>query len=159
MSEVYGTCTICRKPVVAGQARYTVTENHYDCEFPNGYVSPVEMFKEAEEKLSALYLTKPRAAPCRPGDGPVAKKVAALLSQLFKEKLGWDIKPDSMNFWVQPPAYRGPKWDLAVWGCSFPHPKFPTSSVSVHSWDTMTRLLKRKKVELMEDGAWSFDVG
>ncbi|WP_298151053.1 hypothetical protein [Flavobacterium sp.] len=159
MSEVYGTCTICSLPVLAGQARYTVTENHYDCEYPDGFVSPMDMLKQAEERLFGVTGRKVRAAPCKPGDGPVAKKVAILLSKLFKEDFGWEIDPASMSFWVQAPAYRGPKFDLAVWGCSFPHPDFKKLNVSVHSWDTMTRLLKRPKIKLMADGGWSFDVG
>jgi hypothetical protein len=159
VSEIYGTCTICGQHVVAGQARYTVTENHYDCEYPNGYVSPMDMIKETEAKLFGQAVKKVRATPCRPGDGPVAKRVAKRLSTVFKDQLEWEIDPGTMSFWVQAPAHRGPKMDLAVWGCSFPHPDLPKLKISVHSWDTMTRLLKRPKVALMADGGWSFDVG
>jgi len=120
VSEIYGTCTICGQPVVAGQARYTLTENHYDCEYPNGYVSPREALQQIEEKLFDLTGTKARAAPCRPGDGPVARRVARRLSALFKEEFGWNIESRAMNFWVQAPAHRGPKWDLAVWVISAP---------------------------------------
>jgi len=159
VTTVYGTCTICGKPVVAGQPRYTVTENHYDCEYPNGYVSPLDEVKQAEKKMLEATGKKPRATPCRPGDGPVAKRVAARLATLFKDEYDWDIDPASMSFWVQAPAHRGPRFDLAVWGCSFPHPELPKLKVSAHSWDSMTRLLKREKLALMPDGAWSFDVG
>jgi len=158
-NEVYGTCTICGQPVTAGQPRYTVTENHYDCEYPTGYVSPMQMLKEAEKSLVSLTGLKPRASPCRPGDGPVAKRIAARLAKLFKADHGWDIEPSAMSFWVQAPADRGPKFDLAVWGCSFAHPEHPNLKVSVHSWDTMTSLLKREKIKLIPDGSLSFDVG
>ena len=47
-------CSICHKPVLDGQAIYTITNNHYDCEWPNGRKTLTELSDEADEQLAKI---------------------------------------------------------------------------------------------------------
>lgn len=152
-------CQHCGKPVLDGQARYALNDNHYDCEFPKGQ-PPVLSLREvvatldnARESLPGL--TGPTKAPRAPaGQGALALKVRGMVFEALKVHL--EGEPTEVVMWVQPPEYRGPRWDLACWGLDC---KYGTRQVSVHSWDTMTRCAKAKRLVATPEGALSFDVG
>lgn len=159
-------CTICSKPVLHGESRHGFTNNHYDCEYPNGYKSPLELVKEAEQQMNAALFNltgrKPRKPPARPGDGSVAKRVQAKLAAALREELG--SEPHDFFMWVQAPAHRGPRNDLAVWGghCEMDRVDVgcgPIDNVKItfSSWSTMTECAKGS-LKLSIDGVFSYDV-
>jgi hypothetical protein len=94
--------------------------------------------------------------PARPprkaeGHGRKAQKLARMIAQALQRDFDLEINPQDLTFWVQPPAYRGPRWDLAVWGASCRHPLYPKQSLTFHSWSTMTALAKGKALSLSQE--------
>jgi hypothetical protein len=155
-------CAICGKPVLDGQGRYAAGEHkgifrHWEC-----YKKDAAKLQEALDRFASRTGTTSithRKKQCRPGDGPTAKRLAVKLAAAVKAKLGYEVDPADFDFWVQPPAYRGPRWDLAVWGASITHPELTNMQLTFHSWDTMSRLVKKKVVHITpEDVGFSFDV-
>lgn len=161
-------CSICNKPILEGQARYTAGEHkgifrHYECYEPtlkkhDALIANLD--RDIERILGPKTARKSqRKRPCRPGDGPVAKRLAPRIVEAVKRDLGLVVEPEDLDFWVQDPAHRGPRWDLACWGCHFVHPEMTNLKIGIHSWKTMTGLLKQKTLSLSPDGPWSFDIG
>ena len=155
-------CSICHKPILLGEGRYTAGEHkgifrHWDC-----YKPALDEFDALVASLGPTQKTqalRSRKAPCRPGDGPVARRLARKIVKAIKRDLGYDVEPEALEFWVQAPIYRGPRWDLAGWGCNMVHPEHPNLTISFHSWDSMSRLVKQDEVTLYQDGSLSYDVG
>lgn len=156
-------CSICGKPVRDGEARYAAGEHkdifrHWEC-YKKDAAKLQEALNRFEARTGTTSITH-RKKQCRLGDGKTARRLAVKIAAAVKDQLGYDIDPADLDFWVQPPAYRGPRWDLAVWGASVQHPEFPNLQLTFHSWDTMSRLVKQKTVKLMQDdSAFTFDVG
>lgn len=100
-----------------------------------------------------------RKRPCRPGDGPTAKRLAKRLCEELKRQVDYDFTPEQMFFWVQPPTYRGPRWDLAVWGCIIESEKVPGRKLMLNSWETMSSLVKAKHLSLTWEGGMELGVG
>ncbi|MDN3169515.1 hypothetical protein, partial [Enterococcus faecalis] len=70
-----------------------------------------------------------------------------------------DVEPGAWKFWVQPPSYRGPRWDLANWGAPAPPPVHPNLTVQVSSWERMSTLVKQEELKLHPDGIFAcYDV-
>jgi hypothetical protein len=46
-------CDICGKPMIEGQQFYAGIR-HWDCQYPNGYRSPKEIFDEAAQAADRL---------------------------------------------------------------------------------------------------------
>jgi hypothetical protein len=158
-------CSICQRPILDGEGRYTAGEHkgifrHWEC-----YKKDAQKLQEALDRFEARTGTTSithRKKQCRLGDGRTARRLAVKIAAAVKTQLGYDIDPTDLDFWVQPPAYRGSRWDLAVWGARVKHPdpQYTNLVLTFHSWDTMSRLVKQKTVKLMQDGsAFTFDVG
>ena len=157
------TCSICKKPILDGEPRYTAGEHkgifrHWDCYAPELKKIDDVMALMVGDRKKIRILTGVRKSPVRAGDGPVAKRLGIKLAAAIKRELDLDVDPKDLKFWVQPPEYRGPRWDLAVWGCTVTHPDSPNRMLSFHSWDTMTRLVKAKELKIVSDGL-DYDVG
>jgi hypothetical protein len=150
-------CSICNNPVVDGQARYSVTGDHYDCEYPVGQPK-IESFRKViadmDTSLQSLTGRPPKRIHKPIGSGAIATKVKAMVFKALEQYV--DGAPADVVMWIQPPEYRGPRWDVAGWGL---HCKYKGVSVSVHSWDTMTNCAKSKRLAIVHEGGMSFDVG
>ncbi len=120
MNSVPHLCTICTKPVLAGQARYSITENHYDCQFPNGRKAADESFADVSKKMDGALAAlgfKPKRIKAQEGAGKTATKAKALAVKAIEETLGLPVF--DVSFWKQQGAYRGKHWDLDRWGLTF----------------------------------------
>lgn len=154
-------CSICGKPMLDGQARYTAGEHrgifrHWDCYEPE--LNKIEAVTKTLFDDTKSYAIRKRRA--RDGKGPVARKIGRMLAEAVKRELQLDIDPENFVFWVQPPSYRGPRWDLAVWGAHIQHPEHSNLKLMFHSWDTMTKLSKCSTLSLAHEGTYgTFDVG
>ncbi|WCD44143.1 hypothetical protein Lumi_004 [Xylophilus phage Lumi] len=65
MSHDDNMCELCHKPVLEGQARYTITGNHYDChlaENPLFGKSPRELIEEIDKRQEQLKKSFDRVA-------------------------------------------------------------------------------------------------
>ena len=113
-------CTICNKPVLAGEGRYSITDNHYDCEFPNGRRAADASFagisKQMDNAFAALGF-KPKRVKAEEGTGKTAIKAKALAVKAIEEALG--VPVFGVMQWNQKGAYRGKHWDLDRWGLTF----------------------------------------
>ena len=148
-------CSICKKPVFAGEARYTVTNNHYECQFPGGRQSFDDLVDELDSRLESLTGRKRRRASKPIGQGAIALKAQAKVLEALKKF--YAEEPSDIVVWVQPPAYRGDKWDLARWGLNC---RFGRMPVTCYSWATMTECAKSKNLTVTNDGiSGSFDIG
>lgn len=150
------SCGICGKPVAFGEARYTVTDNHYDCEFPRGQAQEPSFREVAaimDANMEVFTVRKPRRVQKPIGQGVIGTKVKKRVFEALKEY--FDGEPSNVIIWIQPPEYRGPRWDLACWGlfCEYDGLK-----VHVHSWATMTHCAKSARLSVREDGNMTFDV-
>jgi len=157
-------CSICNKSILAGEGRYTGGDHkgiyrHWDCYKPQ--LDKIDkMLRELKSDINRIGPARKRKRPCRLGEGPTSKRLAVKIAKAIEHDLGLEVKPEDLEFWVQPPAYRGPRWDLAGWGCRVAHPEYPNLKISMHSWSSMTQLVKQKTVSLVSDGTiWSYDVG
>lgn len=113
-------CTICTKPVLAGQARYTITNNHYDCEFPGGRQAADESFALVSKQMDgalAAFGIKPKRTKAREGTGKTATKAQALAVAAIEKAVGETLF--DVTLWNQQGAYRGKHWDLDRWGLFF----------------------------------------
>lgn len=113
-------CTICHQPVLDGQARYGVNDNHYDCEFPRGRAAFDQEGRDAVAKfdraLAELGIA-PKKARKPEGQGATALRCQALAAQALTQAVG---KPCTVSkIWNQQGAYRGKLWDLDRWGVNF----------------------------------------
>ncbi len=159
-------CQHCQEPIVAGDAWHTVARMHWAC-YEVAYPQPekaLETYRETIAKADAALaeinsMLGVRKRPCRPGDGPIARRLARRLSALVERQLGWKIPAEDFWFWVQPPEYRGPRWDLAVWGCHVKAKELPGGMLMLNSWDTMTALLRCKHLTLSHEGGMEWGVG
>lgn len=155
MQEV--VCSICNKPVLGGQARYSVTENHYVCEFPTGQPkipSFAEIKARVDKALEAL-TGRPSPRGSKPiGQGAIAMRVKKLVFEALSAY--FEGEPVDVKMWVQAPEYRGPRRDLACWGLTC---TYNGVTVTVHSWSTMTQCAKSKRLSISPDGIMTFDVG
>ncbi|NCQ51931.1 hypothetical protein GW796_08565 [archaeon] len=149
-------CDICNKTILDGQARYSKTNNHYDCEFPTGQPTVLSLFsvaKEMDEKFGTIMESKQKAYKKPIGQGVIATKVKKLVFEALKKYI--DGEPTEIIMWIQAPEYRGPRWDLACWGINC---KYGQIQVTVYSWSTMTNCAKSKKLEICQDGIMTFNV-
>jgi len=156
-------CSICRRPILDGEGRYTAGEHkgiyrHWDCYKPE--LDKIDrMLKDLNSDIEKLGPIRKRRSPCRPGDGPVAKRLGLKIVAALKRQLELDVTIEHLDFWVQPPTYRGPRWDLAVWGCTVEHPAILGGKIMLHSWEPMTKLVKQETLTLYPEGVLTFDVG
>lgn len=77
----------------------------------------------------------------RRGIGRIRYKLADRLKELF------GVKFHAEDMWVQNPVFA--RWDLARWGVDAVTKE--GRKVNLHSWDTMTSLLKAKKIGIVGD--------
>lgn len=85
-----------------------------------------------------------------PGQGATAQRlirrllplVKTALSERFPDRDFSGITNRDFSLWVQPPAKRGPRWDLTPWGGRVRHPSIPAGEMLLSSWETMGSLLK-----------------
>lgn len=79
-------------------------------------------------------------------------RIRVKLAERLNAQFNIEIDPESM--WVQNPSFA--RWDLARWGVQI---KFPDGrSRNLHSWDTMTDVLKAKIIGVVEDDGLSVEV-
>lgn len=139
-------CTICGKPALPEQGIYSISGNHWDCETAG------EKFLRSEIKTSNILLSdKPRASA---GKGKTAQRIEKMIREAFAIQYPGDAIEDFL-IWVQPPYYRGPRWDLAVWGG---HAYVGKLLVSFHSWATMTQCVKSGSIKLSMEGPHDWDI-
>jgi hypothetical protein len=134
-------CSICNLPVEDGQPRYSRTNNHWECEKPNR-LSPSEVIAQMDAAIEGLTGKKPKKQVKPVGEGPTAKKLKIMIEQALLDF--YEAKTvDGLVLWVQPPAYRGPRWDLSCWGG---HAVVDGLTRSFHSLATMTECVKAGKI-------------
>lgn len=150
-----GTCYLCEKPVVAGEAHHGATGAHWDCS-----QKLEDDVKKADANLRMLKHSRraPRAPRKREGEGTMALKVKALAIAALESALGATITETTM--WNQQGAHRGPRWDLDSWGLYF---KFQQDGRemggSASSLSTMTQCSKWGKLVALPAGlAFAFDL-
>lgn len=152
-----GTCHLCEKPVVDGEAHHGATGAHWDC-----HSKQESDAVKADARLAQLAHSipgKPRAPRKREGEGKTALKAKALAVSALEAYL--DAKLHSVSIWNQQGVHRGPRWDLDAWGLYF---KFErdghTFGGSASSLATMTQCVKWQKLDATPSGgAFSFDLG
>lgn len=150
-------CSICGQEVKVGEPRHSLTGNHWEC-MPKAesFQDVIKLMDKAVEELCEVAdIPKPRKPPVRAGTGPTANKVKAKIIAALAKEYGCPIT--DVVLWVQEPAYRGPRWDLAGWGGSA---KAGPLTITFHSWATMTACAKGKTLEIgLETGAHDWDIG
>ncbi|MBB4861596.1 hypothetical protein HNP46_000407 [Pseudomonas nitritireducens] len=141
-------CSICGQEVKFGQPRHSLTGNHWDC-MPK--VEDVrDVIKRMDDAMTGLCemagIPKAKKPPVRAGTGPTTEKVKAKIIAALEKEYGCPIT--DVVIWVQPPAYRGPRWDLAGWGGTA---KAGQISLTFQSWNTMTACAKGETLEVGPD--------
>ena len=144
-------CSICKKPVIAGEARYTVTENHYDCEFPNGVQSTGERFaemdKQVDEVFEALGLKRKRIqSPL--GQGGPTKKLIEILSVSAREHFETEDVAD-IKIYLAPPVWRQARFDVQRFEGSM---QVRGRLELFGSWYTVSQLIKFRRVKFTSRG-------
>lgn len=150
---VKANCDHCGQAVYAHEGYYSNTGNHSRCESTTD-AKWSSASARMDSALGNLGL-KLRKARAKDGHGPVAKALRARLVPLIEAAAGEEV--EELFLWVQPLAYRGPKWDLACWG-GHATLKGTPAQVTVSSWATMTDCVRAAHLKLEPDGALSFDV-
>lgn len=151
-------CTICGKVVVDFTPIYSITGNHYDCEFPNGRKSTRDLIAELDKTLGSL-VGKPKRTRAADGTGRTAKKAQARAVAAIEKALGFELF--DVYIWNQQGAYRGAHWDLDAWGLhfSFNDDTGHTFKGSASSLGTMGFIVKSKYVYAVKDrGFATFDI-
>src|ERR1035437_3061982 len=91
------TCSICGKHLDYADSCYTVTHSHYDCEFPKGYKSHAQQFKEdaanMDKAMDALGF-KPKRQQAKIGEGSPTKKLKEIIEVSAKEHFDADDVAD-----------------------------------------------------------------
>lgn len=151
MSEQVSVCEICGQPVLVGQPRYSVTENHYDCESPR--------LRRVEETIKAAYGLidrdgKPRKVAKRVGEGRTALRLKQRCVEEMERR--YEGVAHDVKIWGQLGGYRGAKWDLARWGVDM---KIGCIYVSIHSWDRMTSSAYAKRLYFSHEDGHNYDCG
>lgn len=133
--------------MVNGQARYTPTDNHYCCEFPNGQTTLDDQFRE-------LGIGK-RKSRAREGTGKTAVKAQKLAVAALERELGAELF--DVLIWNQQGVYRGVRWDLDSWGLRFSFIRDGhTFSGQASSLETMTACVKAGAMKATPDRSISF---
>lgn len=150
-------CSICGKVVEDFTPIYSITGNHYDCQFHGGRKTDKELIAELDQKLGCL-VKKKRAAE---GTGRTARIAQSRAVSAIEKVLGFELY--DISIWNQQGAYRGPHWDLASWGLLFSFKddsdhefKGDASSVA-----TMGYIVKAKfvyAVEVKDQGFVTFNI-
>lgn len=140
-------CKICMQPVIAGQPIHGATLNHWECESRSD-LSTEAVIARMDQALANAGLAPKRKPPVPVGEGPTAQKLKTMIEAAFKVQLEASEVKD-LWFWIQDPAYRGPRWDLAGWGG---HAVVDGQKTTFHSWATMTQCVKSGGVKLVADG-------
>ena len=179
-------CKYCSQEIKDGEARYTRWEPdefcHYDCFAAANpdhkaltaatFQSTLEEMEQSASKMSSAFdqlyesLTgRKKVLPKKRlpfGQSANSIRLAEMLSEVFTAIYEEPIKVDPANFWIQDPAYRGPKWDLALWGgwAYWKLPEKGSSGIKINfsSWDSTTKLLKVGRISATSEGCHSFDV-
>jgi len=83
-------CAICAKPIVAGEARYTVFEPdrfmHYNCHRPNHAFKTEPSMRDIFPKLRATA-----------GDGPIASALTTVLAKALSRHLGVPVSEAAIS--------------------------------------------------------------
>jgi hypothetical protein len=141
-------CTICHRPALPEQGIYSISGNHWDCE-----TRGEKDLDAAFEQLSSI--VGARKSPVKAGTGKTATKLKAMIMEaLAAENPGAAIT--DIDLWIQAPAYRGPRWDLAGWGGVA---KIDGRPATFHSWATMTACVKSGGVRLWLEDVRTWDIG
>lgn len=147
VEEMSDICTICKRPVINGEARYTPTDNHYSCEFPNGQTTLDDLCREL-----GIDKRKPRK---REGTGKTAIKAQNLAVAALALEL--DAELFDVLIWNQQGAYRGVRWDLDRWGLQFSFIRDGhTFSGQASSLATMTACVKAGAMKASAEGSIAF---
>lgn len=110
-------CSICKKAVIDGAEIHGLTGNHWACVYPNGHESLEQIIERGDRALAGLTGKPYRKPRAREGEGPGALKCKEW-ARLALEDL-FDAPVTITAMWNQQGAYRGPRWDLDVWGLFF----------------------------------------
>lgn len=151
-------CSICGKDVVDFTPIYSITGNHYDCEFPKGQKSTAELIADLDQKLENL-VGRPKKKRAAEGTGPTARKAQSRAIKAIEMALGFEVY--DVSIWNQQGAYRGPGWDLDAWGLhfSFKDDSGHEFKGQASSLGTMGFIVKSKFVYAVKDrGFATFDI-
>ncbi|UDM18885.1 hypothetical protein [Vogesella sp. XCS3] len=151
-------CTICGKVVEDFTPVYSITGNHYDCEFPGGRKTGEELIAELDQKLGCL-VGKPKKKRAVEGTGRTARKAQSRAVAAIEKALGFEVY--DVMIWNQQGAYRGPHWDLDAWGLhfSFRDATGHEFKGQASSLATMGYIVKAKFVYAVKDrGFATFDI-
>lgn len=114
-------CSICGNEIEEFAPIYTITGNHYSCQFPDGVKSASELIADLDEKLNKLLGRSSTAIKkskrVEEGLGAIALKAKEKAIAAVEAILGFPIY--DILLWNQKGAYRGPRWDLDAWGFHF----------------------------------------
>lgn len=148
-------CSICKRPVVDGQAYYSITGNHYDCEFPRGRQTADQLIAELDEKLAASGI-KPKRRKAQEGTGATATRAKTLAIAAIEAALGESLF--DVTLWNQQGAYRGARWDLDRWGLCFSFRRDGhTFKGQASSLATMTDCVKAGVMKATPSSGMAFD--
>lgn len=143
-------CSICSKAVIDGDAVYSITGNHYDCEFPNGQKSPLHHFKAAEQRLDAALSSfgfKPKRQQARLGEGLPSKKLKALIVESAKLQFG-SSDVGEVRLFLPPPVWRQYRFDVVrVEGSVM----IDGDSLSFHAWNSVGDLVKYRQLRFNDE--------
>lgn len=107
-------CALCGKPMLAGEAHYSITGNHDDCQFPQ--VRRVQIADDGSEmnaiasRLDEALLAfgsqhstalKPRKPMAPEGTGPTAMKTQALAVKATEAEIGAELTDASVGALVE----------------------------------------------------------
>lgn len=140
-------CSICRKPVLPGEARYTITENHYDCEFPNGVKvgSRADSFDEMDRKVDEVFAMlgqKRKRIQAALGTGGPTRKLVEIILASAKEHFETDDVVE-VKIYLPPPVWRQVRFDVQrLEGSMLVCGKL----VLFASWCTVSELIRFKRV-------------
>lgn len=151
-------CTICGKVVEDFTPVYSITGNHYDCEFPDGRKTAEELIAELDQKLGRL-VGKPKKKRAAEGTGRTARKAQSRAVEAIEMALGFELY--DVHIWNQQGAYRGEHWDLDAWGIhfSFKDATGHEFKGQASSLATMGYIVKSKFVYAVKDrGFATFDI-
>lgn len=151
-----GTCYICGKPVAEGESHHGATGAHWGCHKAEEEET-AKIIARGDAAIASLGLKRKRRSE---GEGATATKAKALAVVAIEEALSTKIY--DITLWNQQGVYRGPRWDLDVWGLNFSFEQNGHKiGGSASALATMTQCVKCRKLVATPDGfgAFSFFLG
>lgn len=144
------TCSICNKHLDYADGCYTITHTHWDCQYPNGYKSPLERFEESAasmDKAMSDFGIKPKRKCTRLGTGGPTKKLISIIEISAKEQFETDNVRD-IEIYLAPPVWRQSRFDVMSIEGSI---TINERKIVFGAWEKVTELIKYKRVKFDDD--------